>query len=147
MTIFFKKFPSPQNSAPIQRVGVLRGDEERAKKSTYLFLSLDGRNDPPGSTTSADNVLVGDREKVPLFDGELRIKRSDALHLGDHLGENGQGKKGPECQLSRPRPCVVAAPKIFFPVRPRPPSLTTKDKRHSLRRIVQPVQKKEKGSQ
>ena len=36
-----------------------------------LLLLLDGRNDAPRRASGADNVLVGDRQKVALVNGEL----------------------------------------------------------------------------
>lgn len=36
-----------------------------------LFLLLDRRDDAPGSTSGADNVLVGNGQQVALIDGEL----------------------------------------------------------------------------
>ncbi len=49
-----------------------------------LFL-LDRGDDSPRSTTSTDDVLVGDGEEVSLFDGELLVGRSDGLHVLDHF--------------------------------------------------------------
>ena len=50
-----------------------------------LLLLLDGRDDPPGSTAGTDDVLVGDREQVPLLDGELNVELGNGLHGLDHL--------------------------------------------------------------
>ena len=36
-----------------------------------LLLLLDGGNDAPRGTAGANNVLVGDREKVTLIDSKL----------------------------------------------------------------------------
>jgi len=36
-----------------------------------LFLLFNGRDDSPGSTTCADDVLVGDREQVAFVDSEF----------------------------------------------------------------------------
>lgn len=50
-----------------------------------LLLLLDGRDDAPRGTAGADDVLVGDREQVPLLDGQLLVRGRDGLHVLDHL--------------------------------------------------------------
>ena len=50
-----------------------------------LLLLLDGGDDAPRSTASANDVLVGDGEKVALLHGEIAILRGDDLHILDHL--------------------------------------------------------------
>lgn len=50
-----------------------------------LFLLLDGRDDAPAGTTGSDYVLVSYGEQVALFDGQLLIRRRDALHVLDHF--------------------------------------------------------------
>lgn len=50
-----------------------------------LLLLLDGGDDAPRGTASADNVLVGNAEEVALVNGELTAQLSDLLHVGDHL--------------------------------------------------------------
>ena len=52
---------------------------------TDLLLALDGANDSPGSSSSTDNVLVGDGEEISLFDGEFRVEGGDRFHLRNHL--------------------------------------------------------------
>lgn len=39
-----------------------------------LLLLLNGRDDPPRSTASSDDVLVGNGEEIALIDGELTTK-------------------------------------------------------------------------
>jgi hypothetical protein len=50
-----------------------------------LLLLLDGGDDAPRRTASADDVLVSDREEVALLNGELLVGRGDGLHVLDHL--------------------------------------------------------------
>jgi hypothetical protein len=50
-----------------------------------LFLLLNRRNDAPAGTAGADDVLVSDGEEVALLDGELLVRRRDALHVLDHF--------------------------------------------------------------
>lgn len=50
-----------------------------------LLLLLDGGDDSPGGTTGADDVLVGDAEKVALLNAELDVHLGDLLHVLDHL--------------------------------------------------------------
>lgn len=66
--------------------------------SLALFLLLDGGDDSPRSTSSTDDVLVGDGEEVSLLDSELLIRRSDRFHVLDHFCEARQSTtrgKGP----------------------------------------------------
>lgn len=50
-----------------------------------LLLLLNGGDDAPRGTASADNVLVGNAEEVALVNGELTAQLGDLLHVGDHL--------------------------------------------------------------
>lgn len=50
-----------------------------------LFFLFDGGDDSPGRTTGTDDVLVGDRQEIPLLDGELYIGGGNDLHVLDHL--------------------------------------------------------------
>jgi hypothetical protein len=50
-----------------------------------LLLLLNGGDDAPRGTASANDVLVSDREKVTLVDGELTAELGNLLHVGDHL--------------------------------------------------------------
>jgi hypothetical protein len=61
-----------------------------------LFLLLDGRDDTPGGAAGTNDILVCDREKVALFDGQLLIRGSDALHVFNHFC----GWWGEECGVS-----------------------------------------------
>lgn len=38
-----------------------------------LLLLLDRGNDPPRGTAGTDDVLVGDRKQIPLFDGQFLV--------------------------------------------------------------------------
>jgi hypothetical protein len=64
---------------------VLLDGRDMLVRSLRLLLLLDGGDNSPGSTSCADNVLVGDREKVALVDSELATELGDLLHEGDHL--------------------------------------------------------------
>ena len=55
-----------------------------------LLLLLDGGDDAPRGTASANDVLVGDGQKVPLLDGQLLVGGGDSLHVLDHLCVGGQ---------------------------------------------------------
>jgi hypothetical protein len=50
-----------------------------------LLLLLDGGDDAPRGTASADDVLVGNGQEVALVDGKLTAKLGDLLHVADHL--------------------------------------------------------------
>ena len=83
---------------------VLLDESDLASVALGLLLLLDGGDDSPGSTAGTNDVLVGDGEKVALFDGlegllsvlagfsgsilctyQLLIGGGDLLHLLDHL--------------------------------------------------------------
>ena len=48
-------------------------------------LLFDGWDDPPGTPSGADNVLVGHRQQIPLFIGEFDSGLSDLFHGGGHI--------------------------------------------------------------
>jgi hypothetical protein len=50
-----------------------------------LLLLLDGGDDAPRGTAGTDDVLVGDRQEVPLLNGQLLVGGGDSLHVLDHL--------------------------------------------------------------
>lgn len=54
-----------------------------------LFFLFDGSDDSPGRTTGTDDVLVGDRQEIPLLDGELYISGGNDLHVLDHFCVTG----------------------------------------------------------
>ena len=50
-----------------------------------LLLLLNRGHDAPRCTASADDVLVGDGQKVTLLHSEVAVFRGDNLHVVDHL--------------------------------------------------------------
>ncbi len=50
-----------------------------------LLLLLDGRDNPPRCTSCSDNVLIGNREEVALFDRKFLIRRCHVLHALHHF--------------------------------------------------------------
>jgi hypothetical protein len=52
-----------------------------------LSLLLDGGDNTPRSTARSDDILVGNRQQVALFDRELCWLLGDLLHVGDHFIE------------------------------------------------------------
>lgn len=50
-----------------------------------LLLLLDRGDNSPRSTAGTDDVLVGNRQQIPLLNGELHISRGNDLHVLDHL--------------------------------------------------------------
>jgi len=53
--------------------------------SLGLLLLLDGSDNSPRGTAGTNDVLVGDRKKVALFDGQLLVGRSHGFHVLNHL--------------------------------------------------------------
>jgi hypothetical protein len=54
-----------------------------------LFL-LDGGDDTPTRTASADHVLVGDGQEIAFFHGQLLIRGGNSLHVLDHFYSVGR---------------------------------------------------------
>lgn len=50
-----------------------------------LLLLLDAGHDAPGSTTSADDVLVGDGKQISLLNGQFLVGGGNSLHVLDHF--------------------------------------------------------------
>jgi len=50
-----------------------------------LLLLLDRSNDTPRSTAGADDVLVSDRQEVPLLNRQVAALGSNDLHVLNHL--------------------------------------------------------------
>ena len=50
-----------------------------------LLLLLDRGDDAPRRTAGADDVLVGDRQEIPLLDGELLVCGGNILHVLHHF--------------------------------------------------------------
>lgn len=50
-----------------------------------LLLLLNRGDDSPRRTAGANDVLVGNRQKVPLLDGKIAVLGGDNLHVLDHL--------------------------------------------------------------
>ena len=66
-------------------LAVLLDEPDLGRVALGLLLLLDRGYDSPRRTASTDDVLVSDREKVPLLDAEVAIFRSNDLHVLDHL--------------------------------------------------------------
>ncbi len=66
-------------------LAVLLDKGDLAGVSLRLLLLLDGSNNSPRGTAGTDDILVGDRKKVSLFDGEITVLRGNDLHVLDHL--------------------------------------------------------------
>lgn len=50
-----------------------------------LFFLFNGGDDSPRRTAGTDDVLVGNREEIPLLNRELDVGRGDNLHVLDHF--------------------------------------------------------------
>ena len=68
-------------------LAVLLDKGNLAGVSLRLLLLLDGSNNSPRGTAGTGGILVGDRKKVSLFDGEITVLRGNNLHVLDHLCE------------------------------------------------------------
>jgi hypothetical protein len=64
---------------------VLVDELDLGRVSFRFFLLLYRGDDSPRSTTSTDDVLVGDRKEVSLFDGEFLICGSHHFHVLNHF--------------------------------------------------------------
>lgn len=69
-------------------LAVLLDQSDLGGVALSLLLLLDRSDYSPGSTASADDVLVGDGEKVALLDSEVAVLGSDDLHVLNHLCES-----------------------------------------------------------
>jgi hypothetical protein len=54
-----------------------------------LLLLLNRGDDSPRRTASTNDVLVGNRQKVPLLDSKIAVLRGDNLHVLNHLCVRG----------------------------------------------------------
>lgn len=50
-----------------------------------FFLLFDGRDDTPRCATSTDNILVGDRQQIALFNRQFLVQSRHLLHVLDHF--------------------------------------------------------------
>lgn len=50
-----------------------------------LFFLLDGGDDSPRRTAGSNDVLVGNRQKIPLLNRKLNVGRGNDLHVLDHF--------------------------------------------------------------
>lgn len=65
---------------------VLVASEETDILGSLLFLLLfDGGKGSPGSSAGADGVLVGNRQQVPLFNGQVSVGSYDLVHGFKHV--------------------------------------------------------------
>jgi len=67
------------------RLAVLLDEFDLSLIAFRFFLLLDGCDDSPGGTTSTNDVLVGNRQKISLFYREFLICRSNDLHVLNHF--------------------------------------------------------------
>ena len=66
-------------------LAVLLDKGDLAGVSLGLLLLLDGGDNAPRGTAGTDDILVGNRKKVSLLDGEITVLRGNNLHVLDHL--------------------------------------------------------------
>lgn len=66
-------------------LAVLLDQSDLALVALGLFLLLDRSDDSPRSTAGTNDVLVGDGQEIPLFNGELDVVRGNDLHVLNHL--------------------------------------------------------------
>lgn len=50
-----------------------------------FFFSLERLENSPGGSFATDGVLVGDREEVALFDGEIGSELDNLFHVVEHV--------------------------------------------------------------
>ncbi len=55
-----------------------------------LLLLLNRGDDSPRRAAGANDVLISDRQQVPLLDGEIDVLGRDSLHVLDHLCVRGE---------------------------------------------------------
>jgi hypothetical protein len=66
-------------------LSVLLDEGDLRRVALRLLLLLDGGDYAPGSTAGANDVLVGNGEKVSLLNGEISVLTGDNLHVLNHL--------------------------------------------------------------
>ena len=66
-------------------LAVLLDESDLRRVALRLLLLLDRGDYSPRGTAGANDVLVGDGEKVALLDGEVAVLAGDNLHVVDHL--------------------------------------------------------------
>ena len=66
-------------------LAVLLDEGDLGLVALRLLFLLDGGDDSPGRTAGTDDVLVGNRQEIPLFNSELYIGGGDNLHVLDHF--------------------------------------------------------------
>lgn len=66
-------------------LAVFLNESNLSRVALGLLLLFDRGDDSPGSTAGTDDVLVGDRQEVSLFDGQLLVLGCNGLHVLDHF--------------------------------------------------------------
>ena len=74
-------------------LAVIADDADMLIRTLLLLLLLDRGDDAPGSTTGANNVLVGDGKEIALVDSELtsELSRVSGMRLRAATREAGAG--------------------------------------------------------
>lgn len=80
-----------------------------------LLLLLNRGDDPPRGTASANNVLVGNRQEVPLLDGKIAVFGGNNLHVLNHLCARGEESAGDSADIRYPS---GTCPRSARPARP-----------------------------
>lgn len=66
-------------------LAVLLDESDLRRVALGLLLLFDGGDYSPRGTAGADDVLVGDGEKVTLLNSQIAVLRGNDLHVLDHL--------------------------------------------------------------
>jgi len=66
-------------------LAVLFDKADLGRVALGLLLLLDRGNDSPRRTASANDVLVGNRQKIPLLDSKVTVFGGNELHVLNHL--------------------------------------------------------------
>lgn len=66
-------------------LSVLLDESNLGRVALGLLLLLDRSDYSPRGTTGANDVFVGNRQKVALLDGQVAVLGGDNLHVLDHL--------------------------------------------------------------
>jgi hypothetical protein len=66
-------------------LAVLLDEGDLGGVALRLLLLLDRRNNAPRRAASANDVLVGNRQQVPLLNGQVTVLGRNNLHVLNHL--------------------------------------------------------------
>jgi hypothetical protein len=72
-------------------LAVLLDEADLGGVALGLLLLLDRGDNSPRGTAGANDVLVGNRQKVPLLDGKVTVFGGNDLHVLNHLCRWGGG--------------------------------------------------------